>query len=605
MASVHPRVNKLGEITSYQVKWRLGGGRSGDSQSERFDDEVPAEVFKAAVDEHGQQWPPGWVKGVGFIAPDAADEAQFNFKAYALLSIKNRTGVEDYYRDAIEKELRTYILPTFGNCDIRSTKHFSKATVGAWVNKMAKTRVWRGSVHKEMSPKTLKNLHGLLSSILREATMEEPPLRLRNPCDLTRLPRTDDDGISEDGDDEDMCFLTPDEVQGIANEFESPRGRRFVRRKFATGCRWGELTAVAKRQVYRDPKDGKPKLRISRAWKRKKGGGYYLGTPKSKRSRRTMRLDEITYAEWMEDGLEELEPGDLVHHNGQGERLPYSTFYDQWEVAVRKAKEAGTVDPDKSPTIHDLRHSLAALLLSEGRSLTYVQRRLGHESIKTTSDKYGHLLPVADDDAMDTIERGLGGPGPSVAALDDDEVPYELSERAAANGTRRVYVVHLGAHKEGFWDLDDARALAGQWYVEKGDEALIEVWTSTWWTRSAHGGRGGGLELVRYRVPERLRVWQIGPAYYSVDGTQRVERPEDHEPRAAWTWEWESTFTDEQAVPHAEWGRNGETEARAYGVSRGAVVAAYAAARSDALRVCGHHPQAPRPEEPAPGMSKI
>ncbi|MHA5049511.1 hypothetical protein [Streptomyces sp. SD15] len=74
---------------------------------------------------------------------------------------------------------------------------------------MAKTKVWRGSVHKEMSPKTLKNLHGLLSSILREAMQEEPPLRARNPCELVRLPRTDDDGVDDDGDDEDMSFLLP------------------------------------------------------------------------------------------------------------------------------------------------------------------------------------------------------------------------------------------------------------------------------------------------------------------------------------------------------------------------------------------------------------
>ncbi|MFD3978368.1 tyrosine-type recombinase/integrase [Streptomyces griseus] len=604
MASVHPRKNKHGEITSYQVKWRIGG----DPQNERFDDEVSATVFKAAVDEHGQQWPPGWVKGEGFIDPTAEqpDDERYRFKTYALESVRNRTGVEAYYKSAIEKELRTYLLPTFGECDIRSTEHFQKRTVQKWVNKMAETYVWRGSEHKPMSPKTLKNLHGLLSSILKEACQEEPPLRLRNPCELTRLPRTDDDGISEDGDDEDMCFLTPEEVQGIADQMSTPRYRRLVRRKYATGCRWGEITAVAKRQIYRDPKTGKLKLRISRAWKRKDGGGYYLGKPKSKMSRRSIRLDEITYAELLEDGLEELEPGDLVHHNGQGERLPYSTFYDQWEAAKVRAKEAGTLDPDKDPTIHDLRHSLAALLISEGRSLLYVQRRLGHESIKTTGDKYGHLLPVADDDAMDTIERGLGGPGRSdVVALDDDEVPYELSERAAAQGARRVYVVHLGAHKEGFWELDDARALAGQWFVEKAVEPLVEVWTSAWWTRSAHGGRGGGLELVRYRVPERLRVWQVGPAYYSVDGTERVERPEDHEPRVAWTWEWEPAFTDEQAVPHTEWGDNGETEARAYGLSRGAVVAAFAAARSDALRVCGHHPRATEPGEPTPGLSKI
>lgn len=98
MASVHPRKNKHGEITSYQVKWRLGGSRGGDPQNERFDDEVSADVFKKAVDEHGQQWPPGWVMGEGYIDPstEQPDDERYRFKNYALESVRNRTGVEAY-----------------------------------------------------------------------------------------------------------------------------------------------------------------------------------------------------------------------------------------------------------------------------------------------------------------------------------------------------------------------------------------------------------------------------------------------------------------------------------------------------------------------------
>lgn len=59
MAYVAPRENKHGEITSYQVKWRLGGSRDGDPQNERFDDEDSAEVFKQAVDDAVSRGPPG------------------------------------------------------------------------------------------------------------------------------------------------------------------------------------------------------------------------------------------------------------------------------------------------------------------------------------------------------------------------------------------------------------------------------------------------------------------------------------------------------------------------------------------------------------------
>ncbi|MER7813080.1 hypothetical protein [Streptomyces sp900116325] len=71
MASIVPRRNKAGEILSYQVKWKDGGARSDRWQSERFDDEDSAKVFKDAVEEAGQHWPPGWVKGKGYIDPAA------------------------------------------------------------------------------------------------------------------------------------------------------------------------------------------------------------------------------------------------------------------------------------------------------------------------------------------------------------------------------------------------------------------------------------------------------------------------------------------------------------------------------------------------------
>ena len=43
--------------------------------------------------------------------------------------------------------------------------------------------------------------------------------------------------------------------------------------------------------------------------------------------------------------------------------------------------------------IHDMRHTFAALLLAKGASLSYLKAQLGHASIKTTGDTYGHLVP--------------------------------------------------------------------------------------------------------------------------------------------------------------------------------------------------------------------
>jgi len=55
---------------------------------------------------------------------------------------------------------------------------------------------------------------------------------------------------------------------------------------------------------------------------------------------------------------------------------------------------------------HDLRHTCATLLLPKNVNPKYVQRLLGHKSIKITLDLYSHWIPEMEDftaDAMDEI----------------------------------------------------------------------------------------------------------------------------------------------------------------------------------------------------------
>lgn len=424
MASVHPRESRTGIITSYQVKWRDGGGRAGDPQSEKFDGDAEglaaAQIFKQAVDEAGQRWPAGWVKGKGYIAPEGvgvADDAKYRFRTYATQVIELKTGIEEHYRKACMRELEMYIFPLFGECDVRSTEHFSSDTVRAWVRGLERTKVrkGRGPLNRKMSPKTIRNLHGLLSAILNEAVKAEPPLRARNPCERTNLPRRDDGGTTAG--DEDIEFLTPQEVAAIRQCLALRQDQLMVDVKYGTGTRYGEITALAPFCLL-DAGTPRVRLQVHRAWKKDGEGGYYLGMPKSKRSRRTIRVS-ATVVDALEDlkRVERLGEEDHYFTGDEGQRLHYSTFADRWHRAVRKAKKEGLVPAYKNPTPHDLRHSHAAALISAGHSLTYVQRRLGHESIKTTSDLYGHLLPEADDDAMETIETALQGARPQLRAV--------------------------------------------------------------------------------------------------------------------------------------------------------------------------------------------
>jgi integrase len=54
---------------------------------------------------------------------------------------------------------------------------------------------------------------------------------------------------------------------------------------------------------------------------------------------------------------------------------------------------------------HDLRHTFGSLLIQDGAPLAYVKEQMGHSSIQITVDTYGHLIPGADINWIDGLDR--------------------------------------------------------------------------------------------------------------------------------------------------------------------------------------------------------
>ena len=64
------------------------------------------------------------------------------------------------------------------------------------------------------------------------------------------------------------------------------------------------------------------------------------------------------------------------------------------QVATRAWRKALKAAGIKEFRWHDLRHSNCSLLIAQGENIKFIQSQLGHASIQTTIDRYGHLLPV-------------------------------------------------------------------------------------------------------------------------------------------------------------------------------------------------------------------
>jgi integrase len=80
--------------------------------------------------------------------------------------------------------------------------------------------------------------------------------------------------------------------------------------------------------------------------------------------------------------------------------------------AVSRALVAMTRSAEvRSIRFHDLRHTLASLMLSAGVNPKVVSERLGHATVGFTLDRYSHLLPGLQEEAAVRTGEVIYGQG--------------------------------------------------------------------------------------------------------------------------------------------------------------------------------------------------
>ena len=268
-------------------------------------------------------------------------------------------------------------LPSLGPVPVDS---LTRAAVVSWVAWQREQPSRRGT---PFAPKSIRNAHGLLSSVLGSAV--EAGHAPSNVARGVRLP--------SDVREREMEIFTEAEWE-VFIEAMDPHYRPLTRFLLVTGARIGEATAVHVRDL--DPV--RRTVRIRRAWKKGERDSRYLGAPKSARATRTVVLS-ASVAEELAELCEGKAGGDLVFTTPSGARIQAQHYRNrQWQRAL----EASGITKDISP--HGLRHTSASWLLGQGVSPIVVQHRLGHESLSTTSKVYAHLLTDAQAAAVDVME---------------------------------------------------------------------------------------------------------------------------------------------------------------------------------------------------------
>lgn len=141
--------------------------------------------------------------------------------------------------------------------------------------------------------------------------------------------------------------------------------------------------------------------------------GLSLKEPKTAAGRRMVTLGKDAIAALKNRLAKALEEGfdtdsvPIVFPSTLG-RYYFNTPFDRscW-YPIRKAAEL----PDGF-CFHDLRHTMASLMLDAGVDLKVIQKRLGHADFNTTANIYAHLMPGAQAEATEKVDRLLDNARP-------------------------------------------------------------------------------------------------------------------------------------------------------------------------------------------------
>jgi integrase len=240
------------------------------------------------------------------------------------------------------------------------------------------------------APKTIRNVHGVLSKALADA--ERWGLVSRNAARLADVPAVARPKLRVWSPQQTWAFL-----RAVASD------RLFAAWLLAatTGMRRGELLGLRWTDVDLDV----GVLRVAQARVRA-GNQVVAGEPKTARGRRTIALDPATMAALRQhrkrQAEERLLAGPRYADSGLVFTMPdgspiHPNRFGLW--FRRRTRTAGL----PAIRLHDMRHSYATAGLAAGIPPKVMSERLGHATVAFTLDTYTSALPAMDKSAADVV----------------------------------------------------------------------------------------------------------------------------------------------------------------------------------------------------------
>ena len=270
-----------------------------------------------------------------------------------------------------------------------------------------------------LSPRTVRYVHTLIRKSLADGARWG--LLERNVADLADPPRAEVDTSG-------IRTWSPQQLRSFLAHVRDERlyaawvvfGTTGMRRGEVLGLRWIDVDL-----------DG-ARISVRQTLVMVDGEARY-SQPKTKRSRRTIDLDEQTVAVlrvWKaRQGAEREQWREAWRNTGLVfTREDGSPIYpDGWTGTFERLVRAAGLPKVR---LHDLRHTHASLLLASGVNPKIVSERLGHHSTAFTLDTYAHVMPGMQRRAAQDLTDLVLGPAEDAAT---DAAPVEDDDVAPAS----------------------------------------------------------------------------------------------------------------------------------------------------------------------------
>ncbi len=264
-------------------------------------------------------------------------------------------------------------------------------------------RFYNNKLKSGLSPKSIKNLHGILHRSLNQAVLCQY-LKV-NPCLACQLPRVDR---------KEMSTITGDDLKAFLAEIKNKPFEDELYFAVFTGLREAEIVGLSWDCVDFDKQIIHVVKQLKRERKFSGKNEYTFDTLKNGKTRivspapavfTLLRKVKTRQAEYrLKAGENYQNEYNLVFTDELGNHISTSTMYHAF-----KARVAAIGLPDAR--FHDLRHSFATISLENGDDIKTVSENLGHATVAFTLDVYGHVTEKMRKDSADRMQKYIASIG--------------------------------------------------------------------------------------------------------------------------------------------------------------------------------------------------